>query len=200
MRNTSERSGRRVNSGRTRHNTRPGELAEVLAAPWVAAHTRATLNVLGTDRFRQISASRLGGGQHHHVKPPCIYGWRRWHRCPIRSSRLKTSNSAQYSEEISGTLLTAALWQTLCWTGMRAAMSTPIWCAPSNLWAGKTLYQVILRPVEPPVNSSSMGSCLRLPVLLWLLLQAPAGAQDPELPPPTPPATSANAFWAPASL
>jgi len=60
--------------------------------------------------------------------------------------------------------------------------------------AGKTLYQVYYGPAEPPVNSTSVGSCLRLPVLLWLLLQAPAAAQDPELPPPTPPATSALRF------
>src|SRR5258708_31078192 len=54
--------------------------------------------------------------------------------------------------------------------------------------------EVYYGPARPPVNSSSVGSCLRLLVLLWLLLQASAAAQHPEIPPPTPPATSAPQF------
>ena len=64
----------------------------------------------------------------------------------------------------------------------------------SKLEAGKTLYQAYYGPVGSPVNSSSVGSCLRLLVLLWVLLQASAAAQDPEIPPPTPPATSEPQF------
>ena len=42
--------------------------------------------------------------------------------------------------------------------------------------------------------NSSPCSCLRLLILLWVLLQASAAAQDPEVPPPRPPATSAPQF------
>jgi len=65
---------------------------------------------------------------------------------------------------------------------------------PSNLRVGKTLYPVYYGPAEPPVNSNSVSSCLRLLVLLWLLSQASAAAQDREIPPLTPPATSAPQF------
>ena len=41
------------------------------------------------------------------------------------------------------------------------------------------------------MNSNSVGSCLRVLVSLWLLLQASAAAQDPELPLAAPPDTSA---------
>ena len=64
----------------------------------------------------------------------------------------------------------------------------------SNLRFVETLYRVHYGPARPPVNSSSLGSCLRLPVLLWVLLQASIAAQDPEIPPPTPPPTSAPQF------
>ncbi len=43
------------------------------------------------------------------------------------------------------------------------------------------------------MNSSSVGPCLRLLVLLGLLLQASAAAQDSELPPATPPAPATSA-------
>ena len=63
----------------------------------------------------------------------------------------------------------------------------------SNFRAERTLARYY-SPAGPRVNSSFVGFCLRL-VLLWLLLQASAAAQDPELPPPTPaPATSAPQF------
>jgi hypothetical protein len=65
----------------------------------------------------------------------------------------------------------------------------------SKLWAGKTRHQVYRGPAGPPVNSSSVGSCLRLLVLLWLLSRAAAAAQNPEIPPLSPqPATSAPQF------
>src|SRR5260370_29336407 len=61
----------------------------------------------------------------------------------------------------------------------------------SNLRFVETLYRVHYGPARPPVNCSSLGSCLRLLVLLWVLLQASVAAHDPEIPPPTPPPTSA---------
>ena len=64
----------------------------------------------------------------------------------------------------------------------------------SNLRFVETLYRVHYGPARPPVNSSSLGSCLRLLVLLWVLLRASVAAQDPEIPPPTPPPASAPQF------
>ena len=48
--------------------------------------------------------------------------------------------------------------------------------------------------IRHTIDGSSVGPCLQLLVLLCLLLQASAAAQDLELPPPTPPATSAPQF------
>ena len=63
----------------------------------------------------------------------------------------------------------------------------------SNLRVGRTLARYY-SPAGSRVNSSSVGYCLRLLVLLSLLLQASAAAQGQETPPPTSPATSAPQF------